>query len=177
MRCPAIKGDRVVGEFERKPALTDELSGHSAWFEARFRGTHRYSILGSALRPFAITHATRPANATSSLFRQRFPAGRADDFLRNFETPRSKRTVRSASLRLIPRLNFSSAAISRKPCSSSSRSWLTCSFRNSDRRPPCFAAMTWFAYEASKILAIAATCLPHSCVSLLSLFRPWSVRR
>src|SRR5260370_29611940 len=35
----------------------------------------------------------------------------------------------------MPCFIFSSAAISRKPLSSSSSSWLTCSFRNSDRSP------------------------------------------
>src|SRR5437667_6163725 len=49
--------------------------------------------------------------------------------------PLSKRTARSASLRFIPCFIFSSAAISRKPFSSSSNSLLTCSFRNSDRSP------------------------------------------
>jgi hypothetical protein len=49
---------------------------------------------------------------------------------------RSKRTARSASLRLIPCFIFSSAAISRKPFSSSSSSWLTCFFRSSARSPP-----------------------------------------
>src|SRR6267142_2272197 len=49
--------------------------------------------------------------------------------------PRSKRTARSASLRLMPCFIFSSAAMSRKPFSSSSSSWLTCFFRNSDRSP------------------------------------------
>src|SRR5262249_41464956 len=35
------------------------------------------------------------------------------------------------------------------------------------------AEATWrLRYVASRILAIAATCLPHSCVSVLSLFRP-----
>src|SRR5207302_2448569 len=50
--------------------------------------------------------------------------------------PCSNRTARTASLRLIPCLIFSSAAISRKPFSSSSSSWPTRSFRNSDRSPP-----------------------------------------
>src|SRR5437016_14636283 len=36
----------------------------------------------------------------------------------------------------MPSFIFSSAAMSRKPRSSSSNSWLTCSFRNSDRSPP-----------------------------------------
>src|SRR5437667_4938186 len=49
--------------------------------------------------------------------------------------PLSKRTARSASLRFIPCFIFSSAAISRKPFSSSSNSLLTCSFRSSDRSP------------------------------------------
>src|SRR5216683_2529093 len=49
--------------------------------------------------------------------------------------PRSKRTARSASLRLIPCFLFSSAAILRKPRTSSSNSPSTRSFRNSDRTP------------------------------------------
>ena len=36
----------------------------------------------------------------------------------------------------MPCFIFSLAAISRKPFSSSSNSWPTCSFRNSDRTPP-----------------------------------------
>jgi len=39
-----------------------------------------------------------------------------------------------------------------------------------------FRSTDMTVYDVSKILAIAATCLPHSRVSLLSLFRPWSVR-
>ena len=49
--------------------------------------------------------------------------------------PRSRRTARSASWRLKPWFIFSSAAISRKPCSSSSSSWPARSFPNSDRNP------------------------------------------
>jgi len=44
-----------------------------------------------------------------------------------------------------------------------------------EARPRWFAAMTKFGYDASRILAIAATCLSQSRVSLLSLFRPRSV--
>src|SRR6266404_5442548 len=62
------------------------------------------------------------------------PESRTTSFVTS-RLPRSKRTARSASLRLIPCLIFSSAAISRKPFSSSSNSWLTCSFRNKDRSP------------------------------------------
>jgi len=62
------------------------------------------------------------------------PAERTTSFVTR-DLPRSRRTARSASLRLIPCFIFSSAAISRKPFSSSSRSWLTRSFRNSVRRP------------------------------------------
>ena len=91
--------------------------------------------------------------------------------------PRSKRTARSASLGLIPCFTFSSTAISRKPFSSSSRSWLTCSFRNSARSPSAMFRSTDMAvlYDASRILAIAATCLVHSRVSDSSLLRPRSV--
>jgi hypothetical protein len=56
----------------------------------------------------------------------------------SFETsrlPRSKRTARSASLRLIRAFIFSSAAISKKTRSSSSNPPSTRSFRNSDRNP------------------------------------------
>src|SRR5437660_1104970 len=67
------------------------------------------------------TKDSQPAERTTSFVPSRFP--------------RSKRTVRSASLRLIPSFIFSSAAISRKPFSSSSNSLLTRSFRNSDRSP------------------------------------------
>ena len=63
------------------------------------------------------------------------PAARTASFVTS-RLPFSKRTARSASLRLIPCFSFSSAAISKKPFSSSSSSWLTCSFRNSDRSPP-----------------------------------------
>src|SRR6266850_6034905 len=62
------------------------------------------------------------------------PAERTTSFVTS-GLPRSKRTARSASARLIPCLIFSLAAISRKSRSSSSSSWLTCSFRNSDRNP------------------------------------------
>src|SRR5712664_567803 len=67
------------------------------------------------------TKDSQPAERTTSFVTSRFP--------------RSKRTARSASLRLIPCFIFSSAAISKKPFSSSSNSWSTCSFRNSDRSP------------------------------------------
>src|SRR6266404_125409 len=67
------------------------------------------------------TSDSQPADRTTSFVTSRFP--------------RSKRTARSASLRLIPCFIFSSAAISKKPFSSSSNSWSTCSFRNSDRSP------------------------------------------
>src|SRR5437660_1053403 len=49
--------------------------------------------------------------------------------------PRSRRTARTASLRLTPCFIFSSAAISKKSRSSSSHSPSTRSFRNSDRNP------------------------------------------
>src|ERR1700719_964402 len=49
--------------------------------------------------------------------------------------PRSRRTERSASFRLIPCFTFSSAAMSRKPRNSSSNSFSTRFFRNSDRSP------------------------------------------
>ena len=67
------------------------------------------------------TKDSQPAVRTTSFATSRFP--------------RSRRTARSASLRLIPSFIFSSAASSRKPFSSSSSSLLTCSFRNSDRSP------------------------------------------
>ena len=49
--------------------------------------------------------------------------------------PRSRRTARTASLRLMPCFIFSSAAISKKSRSSSSSSPSTRSFRNSNRSP------------------------------------------
>src|SRR5882762_8305588 len=63
------------------------------------------------------------------------PAERTTSFV-TLRLPRSNRTARSASFRLIPCFIFSSAAISRKPFSSSSSSRPTCSFRNNDRNPP-----------------------------------------
>ena len=77
-----------------------------------------------------------------------------------------------------PCLIFSSTAISRKPSSSSSRSWQTCSFRNSDRSPSIMfrSTDTTSPYDASRILAMAAICLSHSRVSTSSRFRPCCVR-
>ncbi len=109
------------------------------------------------------TRNSQPAVRTTSLVTSRLP--------------RSRRTARSASLRLIPSFIFSSAAMSKKLFSSSSSSRPTRSFRNSDRSPlDMFRSTDMTIYDVSRILAIAATCLPHSRVSLLSLFRPWSVR-
>ena len=68
------------------------------------------------------TRDCQPAARTISFATSRFPV--------------SNRTSRSASLRFIPRLVFSSAAISRKPRTSSSDSPSTRSLRNSDRSPP-----------------------------------------
>src|SRR5437016_3533047 len=68
------------------------------------------------------TKDSQPAERTTSFVTSRFPL--------------SKRTARSASLRLIPRFIFSSAAISRKPRSSSSSSLSARFLRNSDRSPP-----------------------------------------
>jgi hypothetical protein len=59
---------------------------------------------------------------------------RADDFLRNFRTP-PLQAHGSKRIRLIPCFIFSSAAISKKPRSSSSNSPSKRSFRNSDRNP------------------------------------------
>jgi hypothetical protein len=39
-----------------------------------------------------------------------------------------------------------------------------------------FRNMDMTVYDVSRILAIAATCVPHSRRSLLSLFRPCCVR-
>jgi hypothetical protein len=66
---------------------------------------------------------------------KKFPAGRADDFLGDSRLPCSKRTARNASSGFMPSFIFSSAAISRKPFSSSSNSFSTRSLRNSDRNP------------------------------------------
>jgi hypothetical protein len=77
--------------------------------------------------------------------------------------------------RLIPSFIFSSAAISKKPFSSSSSSDPFLSEQGSESAR-YVSRMDMTVYDASKILAIAATCLPHSRVSLLSLFRPCSVR-
>src|SRR5712671_1680076 len=62
------------------------------------------------------------------------PAERTTSFV-TWRLPRSKRTARSASSRLIPCFIFSSVAISKKSRSSSSNSPSTRSFRNSDRNP------------------------------------------
>ena len=117
-------------------------------------------------RQHVSTKDSQPAERTTSFVTSRFPL--------------SRRTARSASLRLIPSFIFSSAAISRKLCSSSSNSPSTCFLRNSDRSPLAIFRNKDIGfplrYDASKILAIAATCLPHSRVSLLSLFRPCSVK-
>ena len=69
----------------------------------------------------AATKDSQPAERTTSFVTSRFP--------------RSRRTARSASLRLMPCFIFSSAAISRKLRTSSSSSLLTRSFRNSHRHP------------------------------------------
>jgi len=67
------------------------------------------------------TKDSQPSERTTSFVTSTFPC--------------SKRTARSASLRLIPCFTFSSTAISKKPRSSSSNSPSTRSFRNSDRNP------------------------------------------
>src|SRR6266566_28612 len=66
--------------------------------------------------------------------------------------PRSKRTARRASWRLMPCFIFSSVAISRYSPSSSSNSRFTCSFRNSDRSPVTMFrrnAISFHSYENS----------------------------
>jgi hypothetical protein len=67
------------------------------------------------------TKDSPPAERTTSLVTSRLPS--------------SKRTARSASLRLMPCFIFSSAAISRKPRSSSSNSPSIRSFWSSDHSP------------------------------------------
>src|SRR5205814_3484986 len=62
------------------------------------------------------------------------PAERTSSFDTS-RLPRSRRTARRASLRVKPPFIFSSAAISRKPFSSSSSSRLACFFRKIDWSP------------------------------------------
>src|SRR5206468_9013589 len=99
---------------------------------------------------------------------KRLPASRADDFLRNLEISPLQTHGAKRIDATHPLLHLFFGAISKKPFSSSSSSWLTCSFRNSDRSPlDMFRSTDMTVYDVSKILAIAATCLPHSRVSLL----------
>src|SRR6266513_1664251 len=72
-------------------------------------------------RQHVSTKDSQPPERTTSFVISRFP--------------RSQRTARSASLRLIPCFTFSSVALSRYEPSSSFNSRSTCSFRNNDRRP------------------------------------------
>ena len=91
--------------------------------------------------------------------------------------PRSKRTARRASLGLIPCFIFSSSHLL---VSAKLLSQLSVDLLLSEKRPEpgCDISEQRHSspYEASKILPSAATCLPHSRVSLSSLFRPFAVR-
>ena len=103
------------------------------------------------------TKDSQPAERTSSLVISRLP--------------RSRRTARSAALRLMPRVILSWAAISRNPRSSSSSSPSMCLFRNNDRRP-----LAMLRNSASVVRGIDVTSFAASQVEAISTRdagRPW----
>src|SRR5215472_12775116 len=110
--------------------------------------------------------------------RNRFPTAGADGVLRDFEVASLQADCAKSFLAAHPILYllFGGHLLVAAKLLIQPRS--TCSFRNNDRSPLATFRNNDIAhlYDASRILAIAAACLPHSRVSLFSLFRPFSVR-